>query len=130
MTGAALALIGRVVGLFGFKLSGFWAGAIVAGLLAVSVAVYSGFLVHAGYDWAEGKCEAASLRDDNARLTARLAEKDRQIAFINGLAQRDAARAQTAEEQLRKNQEAIDATPANPAQCFTRDMARRVRNVR
>jgi len=68
MTGAALALIGRVVGLFGFKLSGFWAGAIVAGLLAVSVAVYSGFLVHAGYDWAEGKCEAASLRDDNARL--------------------------------------------------------------
>jgi hypothetical protein len=130
MTGAALALIGRVVGLFGFKLSGFWAGAIVAGLLAVSVAVYSGFLVHAGYDWAEGKCEAASLRDDNARLTARLAEKDRQLAFINGLAQRDAARAQTAEEQLRKNQEAIDATPANPAQCFTRDMARRVRNVR
>ena len=130
MTGTALALIGRVVGLFGFKLSGFWTGAIVAGLLAVSVAVYSGFLVHAGYDWAEGKCEAASLRDDNARLTARLAEKDRQLAFINGLAQRDAARAQTAEEQLRKNQEAIDATPANPAQCFTRDMARRVRNVR
>jgi hypothetical protein len=130
MTGAALALICRVAGLFGFKLSGFWAGAIVAGLLAVSVAVYSGFLVHAGYDWAEGKCEAASLRDDNARLAATLAEKDRQLAFINGLAQRDAARAQTAEEQLRKNQEAIDATPANPAQCFTRDMARRVRNVR
>jgi hypothetical protein len=130
MTGIALALIGRVVALFGFKLSGFWTGAIVAGLLAVSVAVYSAFLVHAGYDWAEGKCEAASLRDDNARLTARLAEKDRQLAFINGLAQRDAARAQTAEEQLRKNQEAIDATPANPAQCFTRDMARRVRNVR
>jgi hypothetical protein len=130
MTGAVLALIVRAGGWFGFKLSGFWAGAIVTGLLAAGVAAYSGFLVHAGYDWAEGKCEAASLRDDNARLAATLAEKDRQLAFINGLAQRDAARAQTAEDQLRKNQEAIDATPANPAQCFTRDMARRVRNVR
>jgi hypothetical protein len=127
---AAFAVLVRIAGLFGVNLSGFAAGAIVAGLLAAGVTAYSGYLVRAGYTWAEGKCEAASVHEENARLTAALAEKERQLAFANSLQQRDAERAQAAENQLRQNQEAIDATPANPAKCFTRDMSRRLRDVR
>jgi hypothetical protein len=130
MTGFTLSLLIRAASLFGFSPTKFWAGAIVAGLLAIVIAAYSGYLMHVGYDWAEGKCEADTLRLENARLAAVLAEKDRQLTFMNAMAERDARRAAQAEDQLRKNQEAIDATPANPAKCFSRDMARRLRDVR
>jgi hypothetical protein len=123
-----LGLLGRVAGAFG--LSPFAVGAIVAGLVAVGLAGGAGYLVHVGYDWAQSKCETAQLTAENAQLAAQISEKNRQLLAINAMQQRDAERAQTAEDQLRKNQEAIDATPANPAQCFSRDMARRLRDVR
>lgn len=126
----ALAIVARIAGLFGLNLSGFATSAIMAAVLAAGLAAYSGYLVHAGYAWADDKCEAAAAREDNARLTAVLAEKDRQLAFANALQQRDAERAQTAENQIRQNQGAIDATPANPAKCFTRDMSRRLRDIK
>jgi hypothetical protein len=79
MTGAVLALIIRVPGWFGFKPSEFVAGAVVTSLLVIGLAAYSGYLVHAGYDWAEGKCQSAELSRENAELAARLVEKDRQL---------------------------------------------------
>lgn len=120
----------RLLGLFGVSLSPFWGGAILAALLATAFAGYSGYLVHRGYDWAEGKCEAQQLSDRNAQLLSRIAEKERQLALINGMQARDSERAEKAEGQLRKNQEAIDETPSNAAKCFTRDMSRRMRDVR
>lgn len=126
----AIPVLIRLLSLFGVSLSPFAAGAIVAGAIAIAFAGYSGWLVHRGYDWAETKCEAATLREHNQQLESRLAEKARQIAIINGIQQRDAKRAADAEATLRKNQEAIDATPQNPIKCFTRDMSRRVRDVR
>jgi hypothetical protein len=43
-------LLIRAASLLGIPLSRFWAGAIVTGLLAIGLAVYSGYLVHVGYD--------------------------------------------------------------------------------
>jgi hypothetical protein len=86
VTGFVL-LLTRAASLFGFPLSRFWAGAIVTGLVAIDLAVYSGYLVHVGYDWAEGKCEAGKLRDENARLAAVRAETDRQLTFMNAMAE-------------------------------------------
>jgi hypothetical protein len=123
-------LVVRLLGLFGVSLSPFWAGAILAALVAASAAVGGMRIYDAGYASAEGQCEAAALRADKQQLEQRLAEKERQLAVANALQRLDAERAQQAEQQLRSNQEAIDATPSNPAKCFTRDMSRRVRNVR
>lgn len=70
MTPLAIALITRVGGLFGLKLSEFWAGAIAAALLAAAIGVYSWRLYDAGYAAAESKCEAASLQSQIDALQA------------------------------------------------------------
>ncbi|MHC1943438.1 hypothetical protein IF803_03530 [Bradyrhizobium sp. UFLA06-06] len=129
-----VAILVRLAGLAGVNLSPFAAGALFAGCLAVvagSAAIVGGaHLYNAGFGSAEAKCEAAQVAEQNAQLQARLAERDRQLVFANALQQRDAKRAAAAEAQLSSNQGAIDATPANPNKCFTRDMSRRVRGVR
>ncbi|UFX41780.1 hypothetical protein HAP47_0020980 [Bradyrhizobium sp. 41S5] len=129
-----IAIVVRLAGLAGVSLSPFAAGALFAGGLAVvagGAAIAGGaHLYNAGFSSADAKCEAAQVAAQNAQLQARLAEKDRQLVFANALQQRDAKRAAAAEAQIQSNQGAIDATPANPNKCFTRDMSRRVRGVR
>ncbi|UGY23080.1 hypothetical protein HU675_0034755 [Bradyrhizobium septentrionale] len=129
-----VAIVIRLAGLAGVSLSPFAAGALIAGGLAVLAggAAISGaaHLYNAGFSSADAKCEAAQVAEQNAQLQARLEEKDRQLVFANALQQRDAKRAAEAEAQLKSNQGAIDATPANANKCFTRDMSRRVRGVR
>ncbi|GIQ73174.1 hypothetical protein [Bradyrhizobium sp. RD5-C2] len=129
-----VAIVMRLAGLAGVNLSPFAAGALCAGGLAVvagGAAIAGGaHLYNAGFGSAEAKCEAAQVAAQNAQLQARLEEKDRQLVFANALQQRDAKRAAAAEAQIQSNQGAIDATPANPIKCFTRDMSRRVRGVR
>lgn len=127
---AAVGIVIRLLGLFGVSLSPFAAGAIVAGLIAVGFAGWSGFMVHKGYAWAEAECDAERLGAENARLASTLKEKDRQLAIVNAVQARDAARAKVAEDALRANQEAIDATPANSARSLARDAVGRVRDVR
>ncbi|WP_338833288.1 hypothetical protein [Bradyrhizobium septentrionale] len=123
-----LAIVMRLAGLAGVSLSPFVAGALFAGGLAVLAG--AAHLYNAGFSSADAKCEAAQVAEQNAQLQARLKEKDRQLVFANALQQRDAKRAAEAEAQLKSNQGAIDATPANANKCFTRDMSRRVRGVR
>ncbi|MGN8547687.1 hypothetical protein ACQPTN_24095 [Bradyrhizobium sp. 13971] len=129
-----VAVLVRLAGLAGVDLSPFAAGALFAGGLAVVAGVAAiaagAHLYNAGFSAADAKCEAAHVVEQNAQLQARLAEKDRQLVFANALQQRDAKRAAAAEAQLKTNQGAIDATPANSNKCFTRDMSRRVRGVR
>ncbi|MEY9674561.1 hypothetical protein [Bradyrhizobium elkanii] len=129
-----VAILMRLAGVAGVNLSPFAAGALFAGGLAVlagGAAVAAGaHLYNAGFSSADAKCEAAQVAEQNAQLQARLAEKERQLVFANSLQQRDAKRAAAAEEQLKSNQGAIDATPANPNKCFPRDASRRVRGVR
>jgi len=119
-----LALLTRLVG------SKFAAGAIIAGLLATAFVGWSGYLVHYGYEWAQGKCEAASLKLKNEQLATALAEKERELAAANEIQKQDAQRAADAETQLRANEESINATPVDPDKCLDRDGAGRVRNVR
>lgn len=126
----AVSIVIRLLALFGVSLSPFAAGAAVAGLIAVGFAGWSGFMVHTGYAWAESDCDAERLRSANAQLESTLKEKDRQLAFVNAMQARDAARAAEAEGRLQKNQEAIDATPANSARGLARDAVGRVRDVR
>ncbi|MBR1206945.1 MULTISPECIES: hypothetical protein [unclassified Bradyrhizobium] len=129
-----VAIVMRLAGLAGVSLSPFAAGSLFAGGLAVvagGAAIAGGaHLYNAGFSSAETKCEAAKVAEQNAQLQARLAEKDRQLVFANALQQRDAKRAAAAEAQIQSNQGAIDATPANPTQCFDRAASRRVRGVR
>lgn len=129
-----VAILMRLAGPAGVKLSPFAAGALFAGGLAVVVggaAIAGGaHLYNAGFSSADAKCEAAQVAAQNAQLQARLEEKDRQLVFANTLQQRDAKRAAAAEEQIKSNQGAIDATPDNPNQCFDRAASRRVRGVR
>lgn len=82
----AIPIIIRLLGLFGVKLSPFVAGAMVAGVIAVAFAGYSGWLVHRGYDWADGKCEARALQSKIDALEA----------------DRDAGRAALADARLRQ----------------------------
>ncbi|WP_166295340.1 hypothetical protein [Bradyrhizobium sp. 2S1] len=125
-----VAIVMRLAGFAGVSLSPFAAGALFAGSLAVlagGAAIAGGaHLYNAGFSSADAKCEAAQVAEQNAQLQARLEEKDRQLVFANALQQRDAE----AEAQIKSNQGAIDATPANANKCFTRDMSRRVRGVR
>ena len=93
---AAIPIIIRLLSLFGIKLSPFAAGAIVAGVIAVAFAGYSGWLVHRGYAWAEGKCEAAALQSKIDAL-----ERDRD-ATRSALAD---ARLRTAAIELQANAE-------------------------
>ncbi|WP_074126072.1 hypothetical protein [Bradyrhizobium sp. NAS96.2] len=129
-----VAILMRLAGLAGVSLSPFAAGALFAGALALlaggGAIAGAAHLYNAGYRSADDKCEAAQVAAQNSQLQARLEEKDRQLAFANALQRRDAGRAAAAEAQLQSNQGAIDATPANPNKCFTRDMSRRVRGVR
>jgi uncharacterized protein HemX len=127
---AALSLLQVVAGLFGWRLSPFATGAVIAAALAAGLAGAALYLVHLGADQARSECQADQLRDENARLGAELAEKQRALALINGIAARDAKRAAEAEIQLRDNQANINATPQNPAECFPRAAAGRVRRVR
>src|SRR5437899_2862716 len=69
MTAAAFALIVRIAGLFGVKLSPFIAGAILAGVLAAAFGIYSLKLYNAGFASAESQCEAEALRSQIAALT-------------------------------------------------------------
>lgn len=123
-------LLVRALGLVGVSLSPFWGGAIVAGGIALAIGGAGLAVYNAGQTNAEAKCEAATLRGENDRLAQRLGEKDRQLAIISAIQKRDADRADTAEKRIRDNEGAISATPPNPAKCFTRDMARRVRDIR
>jgi uncharacterized protein YlxW (UPF0749 family) len=125
-----LSLITRLMGLFGFSLSKFWTGAILTAVLGAAFVGYSGYLVRTGYIWAEGKCEAASLKQENQQLAAALADTKRQLAAANEIQQRDAQRAQDAEQRLQANEEAVNATPVDPDKCLDRAASARVRSVR
>jgi len=69
----AIPIIIRLLSLFGIKLSPFVAGAIVAGVIIIAFAGYSGWLVHRGYAWAGGKCEARALQ---SKIDALEADRD------------------------------------------------------
>jgi hypothetical protein len=98
MSALAIALITRLSGLFGLKLSEFWAGAIAAALLAAGLGLYSWRLYDAGYASAEGKCEAAALQ---SQIDALQADRDNAMA-----AARDAAlRLASIEKQAHDNDE-------------------------
>lgn len=85
-------LIVRGAGLFGFSLSPFMAGAIMAGVLAAAFGVYSAKVYFAGYHSAEAKCEAAALR---AKIAAMKADLDAaQAAAKDADARADAIRAE------------------------------------
>ncbi|WP_316207175.1 MULTISPECIES: hypothetical protein [unclassified Bradyrhizobium] len=88
------------------------------------------YLVDFGAAQAHRACQAEALRKENDELAAELAEERRALALINAIAERDASRAATAEDKLRANEEAIRATPKNPAQCFDRAATGRARRVR
>lgn len=81
MSGAAIAVIIRLLCLFGFRLSPFAAGAIAAGLIVAGAGGVALHLYNAGYRSADEKCDAASLRSQLEavridRDAARLAERD------------------------------------------------------
>ncbi|WP_316234681.1 hypothetical protein [Bradyrhizobium sp. SZCCHNR1020] len=130
MTALAFKLLQLVAGLFGVRLPPFAAGAIVAAVIAAILVGTGFYLVDLGAAQAQRACQAEALRKENEQLAAELSEKRRALALINAIAERDAGRAAAAEDKLRANQEAIDATPKNPAQCFDRAAAGRVRRVR
>jgi hypothetical protein len=129
MISVILKLLQAGAGLVGIR-SPFIAGAMVAALASAGLAGAAGYLVHLGASHERQACEADALRVENAALNAELAEKRRAVAFINGMAERDAARAAEAEQKLRDFRENIDATPANSHPALDRDAARRVRNIR
>ena len=126
----ALKILQLAGGLFGLRLSPFASGAIAAASLSSGLTVAGFYLVHVGHRDAEAACQAQGLRAENDALGAELREMQRALALINGIAERDAARAAAAEENLRNNQAEINATPANPLKCFPRAAAGRVRGVR
>lgn len=130
MTAGVVEIILKLAGMFGLRLSPFIGGAILAAVVAVGFAGYSGYLFKTGYDYAASKCETEALRKENAALTAELIEKRRDLAAIASMQEQDAKRAADAEKQFRDYQEAINATPVNPAACLSRDASGRVRNVR
>ncbi|WP_316184755.1 hypothetical protein [Bradyrhizobium sp. SZCCHNRI1003] len=130
MTALAFKLLQLVAGLFGVRLSPFAMGAIVAAVVAGLLVGGAGYAARLGYAQAQRACEAKALRKENEQLTAELLEKRRALALINAIAERDADRAAAAEDKLRANQDEINATPKNAAQCFDRAAAGRVRHVR
>ena len=130
MTAIVVDIIVKLAGLFGVRLSPFIGGAILAAVVAVGFAGYSAYVFEAGYSHAASKCEADALRKENAALTAELIEKRRELAAIAQIQEQDAKRAADAEQQFHDYQEAINATPVNPAVCLDRDASGRVRNVR
>jgi hypothetical protein len=130
MMSAALKVLQLGASLFGLRLSPFATGALAAAGLAIGLAGAAGYLVHLGAGRAEQACEAGTLRAQNDALAAELRDKQRSLALINGIAERDAVRAEAAEAQLRNNQANINATPQNPLKCFPRAAAGRVRSVR
>lgn len=116
--------------MFGLRLWPFASGAIAAAALAASLAGAAGYLVHVGRSKARTACQADKLQAENDTLSAQLADRQRAIALINGIAECDPAGADAAEAQLRNNQANIDATPRNPLRCFPCAAAGRVRSVR
>jgi hypothetical protein len=130
MIALTLRVLQLAAGLFGLRLSPFATGAIAAAALAIGLVGAAGYLVHVGRSEAEAACQADKLRAENDALGAELREKQRSLALINGIAERDAVRAAEAEAKLRNNQAEINATPANPLKCFPRAAAGRVRGVR
>lgn len=96
MSGAAIAVIIRLLSLFGVRLSPFAGGAIVAGLVALAIGGAGVTLWVNGYHAAESKCEAAALRSKIAAL-----ERDAEVAR-NALAD---ARLRAAGIELQSNAE-------------------------
>jgi hypothetical protein len=103
---------------------------------AVGVAA---FLAGAAGGWSvrDAFCDAAAARAEVERQKAIVAgyqdELKRiggQLAEVEGIQRRDAARALELEQELRKNQEAVNDTPHNPNACLDRDASRRVRGIR
>ncbi|UGY23701.1 hypothetical protein HU675_0038110 [Bradyrhizobium septentrionale] len=73
LTGAVATFLARVAGLFGLKISGFAAGAIVAGLIAAALGA-SGFkLYEMGRSAAEAECQTAALQ---SQIDAANADKE------------------------------------------------------
>ena len=130
MIALALRILQLAAGLVGLRLSPFATGALAAAALAIGLAGAAGYLVHVGRSEAQAACQADKLRAENNALGAELRDKQRSLTLINGIAERDAARAAAAEENLRNNQANINATPANTLKCFPRAAAGRVRGVR
>jgi hypothetical protein len=67
-------LIVRIAGLFGIRLNGFAAGAIITAGLFLAFGIYSYKLYDAGYASAHSQCEADALR---SQLEAVQADRDR-----------------------------------------------------
>jgi hypothetical protein len=132
ITGFAVQAVLWLVSAFGLKdkVSKFAAGAIVAGVLTLGFACYSGYLVHFGYQWAERGCESEALRKENEQLAALLAEKQKQLALVNASQERDAARATDAETHARKLQDKINAIPNSTQPAFSRAAVGRLHNIR
>jgi hypothetical protein len=100
---------------------------VIGGAIILAVAG----IFRAGMNYANIKCDAAAVRLKLERAEQLVAEKDRQITAINGIQQRDAARALTAEQRARElEDEKLSATPANPTVCFDGGAADRVRKTR
>lgn len=88
------------------------------------------FAASAGYQLADGECNAAQLRTELANeKVARLALED-QVKSGNEIAATDALRARQFGEDNEKLKRLIDATPKNDAACLSVDDVRRLRRIK
>jgi hypothetical protein len=115
-------------GLAGVNLSGFAAGAVLAGLLTLAFAGYSAWVYRAGAEKAELRCEAAALR---SRLAAKQTDLDAAIAAAAD-AQRardeSADRARLANERLQRIEDDAKSRPV--AGCLATDADVQLRQPR
>lgn len=106
MSGAVIALIVRLAGLAGLKLSPFWAGAAIAGVLALliggTLTAVGVHLYNAGYASADGAWRAKALE---AQLAAARADLD----AARRAAGDEALRAATIQQQAEQEKVGTDA---------------------
>lgn len=107
----------------------------VGQVVAFGLVIY--FAMCVGFNWAEGVCDAKSLRLEIARKDQLLADKDKafkkvldDVATANEIERKDAVQAAVDAALNQKNEEASNVTPVNPSACLDRDAAGRVRNIR
>ncbi len=124
---ASFAFFGRSVFVFLRAVVEFFRSP-VGQLIAFGVVIYIAMCV--GFNWADGLCDAKSLRDELSRERLAHAGLVQQIRDNAKREVEDAARRAYDDGVNAANQDRIDATPPNPSACLDRGAAGRVRDVR
>lgn len=124
---AAFVFFGRSVFVFLKAVVDFFRSPI-GQLIAFGAVIY--FAMCVGFNWADGLCDAKSLREELIREKLAHATLVQQIKDNAKREVEDAARRAYDDGVNAANQDRIDATPPNPSACLDRGAAGRVRDVR